>query len=443
MNSRIFLTALLLGAISGEAHADSKVLILASRVTDNVSYYAPGLYTRTAFTIPSGKSLLGLGAGTTAIHSAGSVTTGNFVTSQSTGSTHISGLRFESPDVLTEDIQGNATEQAAFVAGQFQEIAISLDASEVASLNDCEIEGFRNYGAVMLGTGSHRKLAIDDCKFFGNWHGFRMATDSAAKGNLIAGALQRGIDVNGGAVQLTQNHAYGMTYALHWAPSFEATGLISNNDRFEDSNYGIYVGVTANIASFTNTRLYHNFQWGAKIEGTAVTFVNPQVIVAKTDAVWTDKVGIEFTGQSNRIIGGLFQLDAVPQAGGNDPSTLVRIAGHDCLLDKPTLQDTDGINGSVGLHIPSQIRGGNFEYYIYGFEGATDAALDIDVNTIQGVTVRIIGNSVRSPGFDHTDVDQYIDIPAMWDFSGANANVFYITDEATGQTTTVNDGDAH
>jgi hypothetical protein len=78
-----------------------------------------------------------------------------------------------------------------------------------------------------------------------------------------------------------------------------------------------------------------------------------------------------------------------------------------------------------------------------GFEGSGDAALDIDEAILTGVTVTIVGNSVRSPGFDHTDIDQYIDIPAGWDNSGVNANVFYIKDEATGQVTTVSDGAAH
>jgi hypothetical protein len=429
-----------------------KVLLLGAGgppIFDNESYFRPGTHTVTSFTVTAGESLMGLGAGTTTLNANASVTSGSLITFPSAGSTTASGLRIESPDVLTESIQGDDTEEAAFALGPTQEIGVTVNATEVGRLTDCEIEGFRNYGAVMTGTGTHRKLSIDDCKFFGNWHGFKLVTDSKASGNMVAGALERGIDLQGSAIQLSDNHAYGCKYALYAAPAFAAGSVLSTIDRFEDSNYGIYLNGNFNYATFIGTKLYNNFQRGAWIEGTAVTFIAPTVSVPHSSpalGVWPDKVGIEFVGDSNTIIGGTFILANVTQSGHGTAtaSTAIRVSGVNCLVNT-TIQDVDGLNGSKGLNLSDLelVRGGEIVIRIYGFEGTGDAALVIDTEDITGVTATIIGNSVRSAGFDHTDVDQYIDIPAGWDASGANANVFYITDEATGQTTTVSDGLAH
>jgi hypothetical protein len=455
MITRCFLVIALIVAGTAAAHAESKVLVLASRVTDNVSYYRPGSYTKTAFTIPAGKALLGLGAGTTTIFADASVTSGNFI--QSTGyggsattSYTVSGLRIESNDVLTESIQGNQTEQDAFDAGQFQEIGVAIDALEVGRIHDCEIEGFRNYGAVITGTGTHRKLSIDFNKFYGNWHGFQLITDSSATGNLVAGALERGIDLHGGAIQLTANHAYGMKYALHCAPGFAAGGILSTNERYEDSQYGIYFDGNVNVAHFNNVKLYHNFVCGAWIEGTRVTFRDPMVDVPHSSppgggmgAPWPDKVGIEFAGASNEIFGGLINLENFthPNHGAANPSTCVRVSGNNCRIDT-TLYDQDGIvaGGSRGLHIPSQIRGGEFTYRIYGFETAGDAALDIDTNDFSGVRVLIVGNSTRSPGFKYNDAVQYVDVPAGWGIDGAMTGTPQLTFSASARTITRNGG---
>jgi hypothetical protein len=439
-----WLSACLLAATT--AYGEQGILLL-QRGFDNISYFGPGSYTKTAFTIPAGQSLLGLGAGTTTINSDATVTTGNFIASPSAGSTHIAGLRIESPDVLTEIVYGDLTELTAFGAGQFQEIGVTLDATEVGRLIDCEIEGFRNYGAVMVGTGTHRKLSIDFNRFYGNWHGFRLTTDSAATGNLVAGALKHGIDVNGSSVQLTANHAYGCTNALNAAPGTALGGLMSVNERYEDSEFGIYLGGNYNVAHFVNTRLYHNFVRGAKIEGTRVSFRDPMVDVPHSSPagpLWPDKVGVEFTGASNEIVGGLVNLDAISQGGHGaaNPSTCVRVSGNNCRIDT-TLYDQDGLTGSKGLHIPSQIRGGEFTYRIYGFEGNSpnqDAALDIDTNDFSGVKVLIVGNSARSPGFKYNDAAQYVDVPAGWGIDGAMTGTPQLTFSASAETITRNSG---
>jgi hypothetical protein len=284
------------------------------------------------------------------------------------------------------------------------------------------------------------------------------------------------------------------------------------------------------VSSFVNTRIYHNIVRGMWFAGTVNTIVAPQVDVPNSSppgGIWPDKVGIEFTGASNTILGGNVTLDGVNQPGHGTAtaSTALRVSGNNCRIKDLLINDLDGLTGSRGLNIPSRltstftanhatdtcastghglanndplrvenaggalpaglsagttyyvvnvttntfqlsvthggaainitdagtgthtfragVRGGEFEYRIYGFEENGDAALDIDDVTLTGVTVTIVGNSVRSPGFDHTDVNQYIDIPSGWDNTGANANIFFIKDEATGQATTVSDGAAH
>jgi hypothetical protein len=360
------------------------------------------------------------------------------------------------------------------------------------------------------------------------WSGIRLRhSDMSASLNTVAGCRDYGIHISGGSFRTTDNHCYGMKYALFLDG---ASAFNSANDMFADSEYGVYSPGSSNVSSFVNTRIYHNFVRGMWFQGTVNTIVSPQVDVPNSSppgGVWEDKVGIEFVGASNTIIGGLITLDGVTQTshGTATAPTAVRVSGSNCRIKDLVINDLDNLNGSRGLNIPTRliynftanaandrftslghelanndsvhvsnmggalpaglsagttyyvvgvqpdtfqlsatmggaainitdagtgthtvrtrICGGEFEYRIYGFEGSGDAALDVDDAGIAGITVTIVGNSVRSPGFDHTDVNQYIDIPWGWDNSGVNANVFIIKDEATGQSTTVNDGAAH
>ena len=61
------------------AYGQTQVLLINQTLLDNQRFYGPGSFTRTAISLSAGQALLGLGAGTTAIHSDATVTTGNFI----------------------------------------------------------------------------------------------------------------------------------------------------------------------------------------------------------------------------------------------------------------------------------------------------------------------------------------------------------------------------
>jgi hypothetical protein len=176
--------------------------------------------------------------------------------------------------------------------------------------------------------------------------------------------------------------------------------------------------------------------------GTVNTIVAPQVDVPNSSATvpWPDKVGIEFAGASNTILGGVITLDGVTQSG-HDPvvaSTAVRVSGNNCRIKDLIINDSDSLPGSRGLHFPDDIPvvGGEFEYRIYGFEQfdamgvVRDTALDIDGNTITGCHITIIGNSTRSPGFVYNDAAHYVDVPAGWGVGGSSLNALLTFDDS-------------
>jgi hypothetical protein len=359
------------------------------------------------------------------------IQTANFNTPSAVEAGPVSGLTLDGNLVLTGPY-GSITElQAVPVAN-----AVFIDAQH-AIISDNRIKGFRGYGAGVQTsntTGALGMTRVDRNFITLCWSGIRLRhSDMSASLNTVAGCRDYGIHVSGGAFRTTDNHCYGMKYALFLDG---ASAFNSANDMFADSEYGVYSDGDSNVSSFVNTRIYHNFRRGMWFQGTVNTIVAPQVDVPNSSATvpWPDKVGIEFEGASNTILGGLITLDGVTQSG-HDPvvaSTAVRVSGDNCRIKNLTINDVDNRTGSRGLHIPanSAVVGGEFEYRIFGFEGSGDAALDIDDSTITGCTITIIGNSTRSPGFVYNDAVQYVDVPAGWGLGGSTVNASLTFDDS-------------
>jgi hypothetical protein len=456
------ITLLLLLQICSDSHAQTKRLVIRQKsLIDNEFIFgsnAASPPTMTQRLLTTRKGLSGMSFEETVIRPDGSVTGGAaFVAT--TDFPNGSGAAIGP----VENIQINGGQGINFEL-QDVDVAHAVKIStEHVRVRNCLITGWRGNG---VQTGSPLSFySTSSNKIEGNvieycHTGIVATSDVAITNNTILAIRDYGI--NGGAsttgnVFISGNYIYGCNgqdvSGVHdgicvYNPNGSGWRLVDNT--LADSHFG-YVsgGGNANLVTISACFFSQNTKHNCKVSSGATnhTIDACQFYISRgtNDADFDDVMGIELAGNRSRVSNSLLWLsnykhDAVPGAG-NSMATGLRVSGHANSCVSTTFLDYDAPAGYArGIHVDGVVRGFRADVQMWGFEDVGDVFLDIDSASIQGVHVVIRGNSIDSPGFDATDIAQYVDIPAMWD---GTKNSITLVNEATGQTVTATGGTAY
>jgi hypothetical protein len=342
------------------------------------------------------------------------------------------------------------------------------DAVKTSTLNPrlkgCLITGWKGTGARITWpageTNPSAKYIENTIEFCHK--GIAVASDQEVIGNTVRAIRDYGLYAPDGAgnVTLIANHFYGCngrsngsTYDGICVWMGTASGWRIVGGTMADSHYGLVAeGGSSHTTTVTGTTFFRDSICAIQLKAGSTNFIIDACTInvppGTDDAQFNDIRGIELAGNRHKISNCIFSLDGFDASGlpGTPDagiSTAMRVTGNANVVTNTTLQDFGHPAGKArGIHIPSAINGFRADLTLWGFEDSGDDVVDIDVNTISGVHIVIRGNSSasESPGFDPTDIAQYVDIPAGW---SGTLNSITLIDEADNQTVTATGGTAY
>ena len=303
---------------------------------------------------------------------------------------------------------------------------------QFCTIERCLIERIQGSGVVLRSPAqTARHNHIKNCIYGVE----AVAADSRAIDNIIEDTQSWGIYLPSGAshVYVSGNHCYGVKAGLY------AIGneVFSVGNVYADGHFGIRN--TGSAGNFVGDFMYRNATRDMYINGPTCKAsacdikMMPKVDQSGHDSI-TGRYGLQVTtsGDYFSFIGGRIEMTADTKSGTTNPvvaDAAISWAGDQGILDTRLL-DNDGFNGSIGLVIPSAVKGFKVRLECYGFHDATAKIFQMEGGAASG-------SSGLDLEFRINDVDagkaiaDYFTIDAGWE------GRIKIIDCAAGQATEV------
>jgi hypothetical protein len=371
--TRFFLIAALLAATASTAHGQSKVLVLASRVTDNEFIFgrnAASPPTRTQRVLSTANpALLGLDWKSSVLVAHSSVTT-RFVTNSAYGS---GGTTNHVVAGLTIDGNRYADSATPTTSPTYDPVAdgVEIDGQGVV-IKDCIIKQFWGNAVVL----SHDQY-LQSCRVQNSFTGIEVVSSDVSIGPhcIVSGCRDYGIRVNGafGNIHSHNNHYYGYDRAGY----ITTAGYWASGDMYADASYGLYLEASGPRVS--DCTFQHNATASIVCTG-AGSHLDNNVIDLQRVTNWSDD-----TGDCYGVIFGAFAdysefnggtIHFTTYAHGLSTPTGDTVTGIQCAADQVEirckLHDGNTLDAVWGIEITGAVNGVTFDVRTNGFHDAAD-----------------------------------------------------------------------
>jgi hypothetical protein len=334
---------------------------------------------------------------------------GRFVTNDTYGSGGTEHMRISG---LTIDGQRYADQATNPAAGEVAD-GIALD-GQYCTIEGNRVKQFHGTAVVASALQLVRRNNIAN-----SFTGIEVnSSDTQITDNIVHGCRDYGLHVIGNA---GDTYSQGNHYFGHARAAYNENGLVfrSDGDVFADADYGYYG--TGHQARIDSPFFQHCHVAAIYLNASATHFsdatVNAQLKVSEHPSgcfgVWFD-AGADQSSFTGEIVHSNYTHPVQTAAGS---AIGVRCAGDQCRF-VAYLRDLDGRDDTIGVHVPSAIKGGYFEFDTTGYHGANERLLDIDDVNLKACTFIFRGENI-----DTTSPGKYIDVAAGWKAAGSGNSI--------------------